>query len=384
MAMTSSIEPHKKTGWRLRYLLTLGVASTAILGACGSSGGSSSDTTAGSATTAAAATTATGAAPTTGGATSAAPTTDGKPVSGSINLVAYSTPQAAYQDIEKAFKATDQGKDVTFSESYGASGDQSRAVAAGQPADLVAFSLEPDITRLVKANMVAADWNKNIYKGMVTKSVVVLAVRKGNPKHITGWDDLTKSGIQVITPNVFQSGGAKWNIMAAYGAQIAEGKTEVQAVDYLKALFKNVPVQDDSARKSLQTFTGGKGDVMIAYENDAIFAQQKGAAIDYIVPPSTILIENPDAVTSNAKNPDAAKAFLSFLYTPAAQELFVKNGYRPVLPNIPGADKFPKPSGLFDISKFGGWSTVNAKFFDPKKSIMQEVEASIGVSSSSS
>jgi len=384
MAMTSSIEPHKKTGWRLRYLLTLGVASTAILGACGSSGGSSSDTTAGSATTAAAATTATGAAPTTGGAASAAPTTDGKPVSGSINLVAYSTPQAAYQDIEKAFKATDQGKDVTFSESYGASGDQSRAVAAGQPADLVAFSLEPDITRLVKVNMVADTWNANQYKGMVTNSVVVLAVRKGNPKHITGWDDLVKPGIEVITPNVFQSGGAKWNIMAAYGAQIAEGKTEAQAVDYLKALFKNVPVQDDSARKSLQTFTGGKGDVMIAYENDAIFAQQKGAAIDYIVPPSTILIENPDAVTSNAKNPDAAKAFLSFLYTPAAQELFVKNGYRPVLPNIPGADKFPKPSGLFDISKFGGWSTVNAKFFDPKKSIMQEVEASIGVSSSSS
>jgi sulfate transport system substrate-binding protein len=381
IVMTSSIEPHKKTGWRLRTLLTLGVASTAILAACGSSGGSSSDTTAAAATTAAASTTGgSGAAPTTGGT----PTTAGAPVKGNVNLVAYSTPQAAYEAIQKAFKATPQGKDVNFTQSYGASGDQSRAVAAGQPADLVAFSLEPDITRLVKVNMVADTWNANQYKGMVTNSVVVLAVRKGNPKHITGWDDLVKPGIEVITPNVFQSGGAKWNIMAAYGAQIAEGKTEAQAVDYLKALFKNVPVQDDSARKSLQTFTGGKGDVMIAYENDAIFAQQKGAAIDYIVPPSTILIENPDAVTSNAKNPDAAKAFLSFLYTPAAQELFVKNGYRPVLPNIPGADKFPKPSGLFDISKFGGWSTVNAKFFDPKKSIMQEVEASIGVSSSSS
>jgi len=181
--MTSSIEPHKKTGWRLRTLLTLGVASTAILAACGSSGGSSSDTTAAAGTTAAASTTGgSGAAPTTGGT----PTTAGAPVKGNVNLVAYSTPQAAYEAIQKAFKATPQGKDVNFTQSYGASGDQSRAVAAGQPADLVAFSLEPDITRLVKVNMVADTWNANQYKGMVTNSVVVLAVRKGNPKHITG------------------------------------------------------------------------------------------------------------------------------------------------------------------------------------------------------
>jgi sulfate transport system substrate-binding protein len=372
--------------WRRRRILGLTVtslASLAVLGACGNSSGgaSSSGSNSGrsSGETAGAATTAAGA--TSGGAATSVAAATGKPVSGNINLVAYSTPQAAYQAIEKAFKATPEGKKVSFTESYGASGDQSRAVAAGQPADLVAFSLEPDITRLVKANMVSSDWNKDQYKGMVTDSVVVLAVRKGNPKNIKGWDDLDKPGIEVITPNVFQSGGAKWNIMAAYGAQLAAGKTEAQAVDYLKALFKNVPVQDDSARKSLQTFVGGKGDVMIAYENDAIFAQQNGAPLDYIVPDSTILIENPAAVTSNAKNPDAAKAFLSYLHTPAAQALYVKNGYRPVLPNIPGADKFPTPSGLFDISKFGGWSAVNTKFFDPKQSIMQQVEASIGVSS---
>jgi ABC-type sulfate transport system substrate-binding protein len=184
----------------------------------------------------------------------------------------------------------------------------------------------------------------------------------------------------VITPNPFQSGGARWNVMAAYGAEIAAGKTDAQAIDYLKQLFKHVPVQDDSARKSLQTFSGGKGDVMLAYENEAIFAQQQGENIDYVIPDSTIKIENPVAVTSNSKNPVAAKAFVAFLHTPAAQEIFVKNGYRPVVAGVPGGDKFPTPSGLFDITKFGGWSAVSDKFFDKKAGVMKDVEDSIGVS----
>jgi len=307
-------------------------------------------------------------------------TGSGTALSGKINLVAYSTPQQAYADLIKAFNATAEGKSVSFSQSFGGSGDQSRAVAAGQPADVVEFSLEPDITRLVKANMVAADWNSGQYKGMVTDSVTVFAVRKGNPKNIKTWDDLIKPGVQVITPNPFQSGGAQWNIMAAWGAQLDAGKTEAQATQYLKDLFKHVPVQDDSARKALATFTGGKGDVMLAYENEAIFAQQKGEPLDYVVPDETILIETPVAVTSIAKNPAAAKAFVAFLYTPAAQEIFLKNGYRPIVKGIAGADKFPTPSGLFDITKFGGWTAVKAKFFDPKKSIMKDVEDSVGVS----
>ena len=302
------------------------------------------------------------------------------PLSGKINLVAYSTPQQAYADLIKAFNATAEGKDVSFSQSFGGSGDQSRAVVAGQPADVVEFSLEPDMTRLVDANMVAANWNSNQYKGILTKSVTVFAVRKGNPKGIKTWDDLIKPGVEVITPNPFQSGGAKWNIMAAWGAQIAAGKTEAQATEYLKELFKHVPVQDDSARKSLATFSGGKGDVLLAYENEAIFAQQQDEPLDYVIPDSTILIENPVAVTSNAKNPTAAKAFVDYLYTPEAQEIFVKNGYRPIVEGIPGADKFPTPPGLFDITKFGGWSAVNTKFFDAKASIMKDVEDSIGVS----
>ncbi len=299
---------------------------------------------------------------------------------GTVNLVAYSTPQEAYNQLAKAFTATAAGKGADIKESFGASGEQSRAVENGQAADYVGFSLEPDMNRLVKAGKVAEDWNKNQYGGMVTKSVVVLVVRKGNPKNIQGWDDLTKPGIEVVTPNPFTSGGARWNVMAAYGAKSNNGKDEAAGKQYLMDLFKNVVVQDDSARKSLQTFSGGKGDVLIAYENEAIFAQKKGEDIDYLTPERTILIENPAAVTKDSKNPDTAKAFLAFVYTPEAQKIFVDNGYRPVIDGVAGADKFKTPAQLTTIKDFGGWTEVTKKFFDPKGSIMADVERSIGVS----
>ena len=302
---------------------------------------------------------------------------------GTIKLVAYSTPQAAYQQIEAAFQKTAAGKGVHFQESYGASGDQSRAVAAGQPADYVAFSLEPDVTRLVKAGLVASNWNANQYKGMVTDSVVVFIVRKGNPKHIHTWDDLTKSGVQVLTPNPFSSGSARWNIMAAYGAQLKQGKTPAEAQQYLEKLFKNVVVQDSSARNALTTFTNGKGDVLLDYENDAIFAQQKGQAVDYVIPDQTILIENPAAVTVKASNPALAKAFLAFVYTPTAQKIFADNGYRPVVQGVVPADKFVTPPDLFTIEYLGGWTAVTKQFFDAKDGIVTKIEQSNGVSTSS-
>ena len=299
----------------------------------------------------------------------------------SLSLVAYSTPKEAYDALIPAFGQTPQGKGVTFTQSYGASGDQSRAVDNGLPADVVAFSLEPDVTRLVKDGLVASSWNANRYKGMVTDSVVVLAVRKGNPKHITGWSDLTKPGVQVVTPNPFSSGGARWNVMAAYGSQIAQGKSPAEAKAYLSALFKNVVVQDKSARDELQTFSGGKGDVMISYENEAITAQKKGVALDYVVPDQTILIENPVAVTKKA--PASAKAFVSFLYTPTAQGIFASKGYRPVVAGTPGAEKFPKPKDLFTIKELGGWTAVTKQFFDPETGIVAGIEKSNGVSTAS-
>ena len=297
-----------------------------------------------------------------------------------LALVAYSTPQEAYDQITEAFSKTPQGRNITFTRSYGGSGDQSRAVESGLTADVVAFSLEPDMTRLVKAGLVAADWNTGEHKGMVTESLTVLVVRKGNPKGIRTWADLVKPGVDVITPNPFTSGGARWNVMAAYGQASDQGRTEPAGVSYLNKLFANVPVQDDSARKSLQTFTSGKGDVLLAYENEAIFAQQKGQAIDYVVPDDTILIENPVAATSSSKHPEQAKAFVEFLRGKAAQEIFAKNGYRPVLDGVKAPYDFPEPAGLFDISAFGGWAEVSKKFFDPAGSVMADVERKIGVS----
>ena len=297
-----------------------------------------------------------------------------------LSLVAYSTPQQAYEKIIEAFNATPQGKDLSFTRSFGASGDQSRAVVSGLGADYVAFSLEPDVTRLVKEKLVATDWNKDAYAGNVTDSVVVLVVRKGNPKHISDWADLAKPGVEVITANPFTSGGARWNVMAAYGQVIKGGGTEADGVAYLNSLFQNVPVQDDSARKSLQTFTSGKGDVLLAYENEAIFAQQNGQQIDYIVPDSTILIENPAAVTTSTKHPEEAKAFLDFVRGPVAQKIFAENGYRPVIDGITGPYDFPTPAGLFTIADLGGWSDVSKLFFDPEDGIMADVESKIGVS----
>jgi sulfate transport system substrate-binding protein len=295
-----------------------------------------------------------------------------------LSLVAYSTPQAAYTELIKAFQATPAGKNVKFTTSYGASGDQSRAVAAGQKADIVAFSASPDIDRLVKANLVDASWNTNQYKGMITDSVVVIATRPGNPKNIKTWDDLIKPGVSVISPNPISSGGARWNIMAAYGAESGKGANQATGVAYLNKLFPQIAVQDTSARASLQTFIGGKGDAMIAYENDAIFAKQKGQPLDYTIPDQTILIENPIAVTSNSAHPAEAKAFLDFLYTPAAQKIYAQNGYRPIVQGDYGTT-FPTPSGLFTIDDLGGWTAVTKTFFDANTGIVTGIEQANGV-----
>jgi sulfate/thiosulfate transport system substrate-binding protein len=284
--------------------------------------------------------------------------------SGSINLVAYSTPQQVYEDkLEPSFEDTTDGKDVDFSNSFGSSGDQSRAVEAGQPADVVEFSLEPDMTRLVDAGIVDSNWNQNQYKGIVTDSVVTLMVRPGNPKNIQSFDDLARDDVEVIDPNPATSGGARWNIMAIYGSQIEAGKSEAEAQDFVKKVIANTSVQDDSARDSLNTFASGKGDVLVGYENEAIQAKQEGIELDYVTPDSTILIENPIAVTKDAS--DSGQKFVDFLYTDQAQQEFADAGYRPVVKSVfdKNADKFPAPSGLFTIADFGGWSKVADPFF---------------------
>jgi sulfate transport system substrate-binding protein len=295
-----------------------------------------------------------------------------------LTLVAYSTPKDAYGQLIPAFQKTAAGNGVTFSQSYGASGDQSRAVAAGLNADIVAFSLEPDITSLVQKNLVAKSWNKDKYKGMVTRSVVVFIVRDGNPKKLKTWNDLLKPGVQVITPNPFTSGGARWNVMAAYGGALRSGKTPKQAVHYLGKLWKHVVAQPTSAREGLQTFLAGRGDVFLAYENEAVFAQKHGQPVQFVIPKATILIENPIAVTSNSTHKAEANSFVKFLHTLPAQKIFAQNGYRPVVAAAARGLNFPVRPQLFTIKYVGGWPKVEKKFFDPKTGIMARFQGSSG------
>src|SRR6266511_2799550 len=263
---------------------------------------------------------------------------------GTLRLVAYSTPRDAYGKLIPAFQETTAGRGTSLEQSYGASGEQARAVVAGLKADVV------------------------------TLSVVVFAVRNGNPKKIKTWNDLIKPGVEIVTPNVQTSGGAKWNVMAAYGAQRKAGRTHAQAVAYLNKLYDNIVSQDKSAREALQTFLAGRGDVLLAYENEAIFAQKKDQPVYYLIPKSTILIENPVAVISNSSNKTTAQAFVRFLRTQKAQRIVAQNGYRPVLKGLTREFKFPVRPLQVAIAWLGGWAKVDKRFFDPRDGIVTKIQ----------
>jgi sulfate/thiosulfate-binding protein len=307
-----------------------------------------------------------------------------------LSLVGFAVPKAGNNAAQAAFAKTSEGKGTTWKESYGASGDQSRAVADGLKADYVHFSLTPDVTRLVDAGLVAKDWNAGANKGIVTDSVVVLVVRKGNPKKITGWDDLAKPGIGIVTPNPGSSGSARWNILGAWQHVIAAGGSEADATDFLTKVFANVKALPGSGRDATTAFQGGTGDVLISYENEAIFARQSGEDIDYILPDDTLKIENPAAVTTGAD--PKAKAFLDYVLTKEGQEQYVAKGFRPLesvkgvdVGEVKGAndesDPFPTPSKLFTIDgDLGGWDAVNTKFFDENDGIITKIIAASGKS----
>ncbi|MEJ7634179.1 sulfate ABC transporter substrate-binding protein [Aeromicrobium sp.] len=307
-----------------------------------------------------------------------------------LSLVGFAVPKAGNNAAQAAYAQTDAGKGTTWRESYGASGDQSRAVEGGLKADYVHFSLAPDVTRLVDAGLVSKDWNAGDNKGIVTDSVVVLVVRKGNPKNIQGWDDLAKPGVGVVTPNPGSSGSARWNILAAWQHVIAGGGSDDDAQAFLTQVFANVKALPGSGRDATTAFQGGTGDVLISYENEAILARQSGEEIDYIVPDDTLKIENPAAVTTKAS--PKAKAFLDFVLTKEGQEVYASKGFRP-LESVEGvevgeikgandpADPFPEPGKLFTIDgDFGGWEAANTKFFDENNGIITKIIAESGKS----
>jgi sulfate/thiosulfate transport system substrate-binding protein len=299
----------------------------------------------------------------------------------SLSLVAYSTPEVVYDEIEPLFQKTGDGEGVGFKSSFGASGEQSRAVEAGLKADVVSFSLEPDMDRLVKAGLVESNWADTPSKGLVTTSLVSFIVRKGNPKGIKTWDDLLKPGVQVLTPNPFTSGAAKWNLLGAYGAKSDGGKNPQAGLAYLKELItKHVKVQDKSGRDALNTFTSGTGDVLLSYEYEAVTAQKKGQDVEFVTPDDTIRIDIDIATT--AKAPPAAQRFVDYVLSEPAQRRFASWGYRPVNQAVLSAEakRFPDPSGLFTIDDLGGWKKVNEEMFDPEKGTVAKIEEDAGVS----
>ena len=303
----------------------------------------------------------------------------------SLSLVGFSILEQANKQVIADWQKTSDGKGVTFKTSYGASGDQSRAVEGGLDADVVHFSLEPDIQRLVDSKQVASNWKSTPTKGILTQSVVVLVVRKGNPKGIESWADLTKPGVKIITPNPASSGSAKWNILAAYGSVLANGGSEAEASAYLKKFFGNVAALPGSGRDATTAFTGGQGDVLLSYENEAILARQSGADFDYVVPDEDLLIENPGTVTTDAS--PKAKKFLTYLTGKEAQTDYAEEGFRPlddsIKVDVKGAndpsDPFPAPKTLLTIDKdFGGWSEANTKFFDEDNGLVTKIQKETG------
>jgi len=334
-----------------------------VLAACGgSSGGAGS----GAATPIGAA----------GAPTAGVPVANGGP--NTIVLGAYSTPREAYGKLIPIFK--DQWKkqtnqDITFQESYQGSGAQARAIAQGFEADIAALSLEADINQIIKAGLITHDWKTGPYKGMVSDSIVAFAVRKGNPKGIKDWADLAKPGVQVLTPNPKTSGGAQWNILALYGAAkrgFVEGvaKDDDAAVtEFLKSVLKNVTVLDKDARSSITNFEQGVGDVAITYENEVLVGQQSGKDYELVIPHSTILIENPvaliDTSVDKPGNRKAVEAFLNFLLSKEAQNVFAQYGLRSVDPEVAKATaaQYPAVADLFQIDYFGGWKDATPKYF---------------------
>ena len=317
----------------------------------------------------------------------------GQPVK--LILGAYTTPREAYGKLVPIFQQQwkeKTGQEVTFEESYLGSGAQSRAIVEGFEADVTALSLEADVNRIQEAGLINHDWHTRGANGMVSTSIVVFGVRKGNPEGIKDWADLARPGLEVLTPNPKTSGGAMWNILALYGAArrgFVEGAPkgdEAAAQAFMLAVLKNVTVMDKGARESITNYEQGVGDVVITYENEILVGQKGGQDYDMVIPRSTILIENPVAIIDTYVDKHGtrkvAEAFVDFLFTRQAQEVFAEFGLRSIDPEVAKAtaDRYPPIEDLFTIEEFGGWPKATPDFFGDNGIYTQTIAGVQGIS----
>jgi sulfate transport system substrate-binding protein len=288
-----------------------------------------------------------------------------------VNVVGYSIVANAYTALEKAFVKTGPGQGVTFTNSFGASTTQAEDVVAGQPADVVNFSQQPDLALLINAGLVSRKWATTKYskaeKGIVTDSVVAIVVRPGNPLGIHTWNDLLNSGVKLVTPDPISSGSARWNLLAAYEAQIDQGQTAAQATTYINSLIGNVVSEPASGSKALSAFIAGTGNVLLAYESDALNAFATGQKIQVIEPQQNLLIQNPAALTTTGTANPAAKAFYAYIFSKAGQQVWLSQHFRPTIASLASVSKstFYTPTSFNNVTKLGGWAQVTPKFFGP-------------------
>jgi len=295
-----------------------------------------------------------------------------------LDVVGYSGFASAYRDaLEPAFAKTFEGEGVSFGNSFGASGEQSRAVAEGQSASVVHFSQAGDMERLVEEGRVDADWDQRPYHGIANRSVVVFIVRQGNPMQIHNVGDLLSKDVDVITPNPIGDRSARWNIMDIYATLIHERKSEAEALAGVRTVLEKTVVQPSNGADALAAFMGGRGDVLIAHESEAIQAVDSGRRIRFVVPHRTMLIETPIAVTEDAPEP-AAEDFLDFIWSEEGQIIWAENGFRPANPRLVDQERFFPRVG-FRIKQFGGWAKVNEEFFDAETGSVARIEAELGV-----
>ncbi len=299
---------------------------------------------------------------------------DDKPKKHKLFIVGFAVPgEAVQQEIAPAFSKKwaqeHPGEEVEFQFSWGGSSSQARNVISGLEADVVYLSDWTDVNRIQEAGLINHEWNTD-GAGIISKSVVVFRVNPGNPLKLNDWPDLLKPGVKILTPNPQTSGSARWNILALYGSTLKQGGTEAQAEEALRALYRNVVTLGESGRATTQDFERGVGDVALTYENEVYLFQKQGKQVEFVIPASTIYIENAAAVVDTYANKhkvkEIAEAFISFLKSPEAQKILSGWGFRSVDKDIAKEyeSQYPIPSQAFDIEFLGGWPKVQKQLFD--------------------